>query len=119
MVEKTITMSYDDYQMMSLDNKMYKDQYEKLAAEKMVYVTLRDPYARYTSTHVNKMSGQIVDKDELLKSMQTHLERCEERMKEQKIDYDLRIQKLNEELRQATMNPVETTVTRWWHKLLK
>ena len=50
MVEKTITMSYDDYQMMSLDNKMYKDQYEKLAAEKMVYVTLRDPYARYTST---------------------------------------------------------------------
>lgn len=117
MSEKLITMSLDEYEIMSLDNKMYKDQYEKLAAEKMVYVTLRDPYTRYTSTDVNKMSGQIVDKDELLKSMQTHLERCEERMKEQKINYDLRIQKLNEELRQATTNPVETTVTRWWHKL--
>jgi len=119
MGKKTITMSYDDYQMISVENKTYKDQYENLVDEKMVYVTLRDPYARYAPTHVNKMSGQIVDKDELLRNMQTHLERCEERMKEQKIDYDLRIQKLNEELRQATVNPVETTVTKWWHKLFK
>jgi len=119
MGKKTITMSYDDYQMISVENKTYKDQYENLVDEKMVYVTLRDPYARYAPTHVNKMSGQIVDKDELHRNMQTHLERCEERMKEQKIDYDLRIQKLNEELRQATVNPVETTVTKWWHKLFK
>ena len=81
----------------------------------LLLVIIHKPY----KNELYNKAIQIVDKDELLKSMQTHLERCEERMKEQKIDYDLRIQKLNEELRQATMNPVETTVTRWWHKLLK
>ena len=114
MVEKTITMSYDDYQMMSVENKTYKDQYEKLVDEKMVYVTLRDPYARYASTHVNKMSGQIVDKDEMLRTMQTHLERCEERIKEQIIEYEKRIKNLKEY--ETEFNIIQS---KWWYKLFR
>ena len=116
MVEKTITMSYNDYQMMSLENEAYKQRYEELKQEKMVYLTIKDPYSRYVDpSRVNQMSGQIVEKDKLLKKMQEHLKTAEEEMKERESDYKIRIRKLEEELRQAS----KKTVTKWWHKLLK
>jgi hypothetical protein len=116
MVEKTITMSYNDYKMMSIENEEYKKRYDNLAQEKMVYLTIKDPYLRYAHpSRVNQMSGQIVEKDKLLKKMQEHLKTAEEEMKERESDYKIRIRKLEQELRQAS----KETVNKWWHKLLK
>jgi len=116
MVEKTVTMSMYEYKMLSREVEAYKQQYENLAQEKMVYLTIKDPYSRYVDpSRVNQMSGQIVEKDKLLKKMQEHLKTAEEEMKERESDYKIRIRKLEEELRQAS----KETVTKWWHKLLK
>jgi hypothetical protein len=115
MVEKTITMSYNDYQMMSLENETYKRQYENLAQEKMVYLTLADRdargYLRTPSAH--RMSGSMVEKDELLSKMQAHLDTIQKQGVELELEYKKRIQELEEQLRQASINPVET-VTKWW-----
>ena len=107
-------MSYEDYQMMSIENDEFKQQYEELKQEKMVFLTLGTRVS-----HISQMSGQIVEKDKLLKKMQAHLEAAEERMKEREANYERRIERLKEELYQASINQVETVVTRWWHKLLK
>jgi len=115
MVEKTITMSMYEYKMMSLENDVNKAQYEELKQEKMVYLTIKDRGPRY----LHQISGQIVEKDKLLKKMQERLEAAEELMKEREANYERRIEKLKEELYQASINPVETNVTRWWHKLFK
>jgi hypothetical protein len=119
MGNKTITMSYEDYQMMSIENNGFKQQYEELKQEKMVYLTIKDQGPRYSHHSHHQISGQIVEKDKLLKKMQAHLEAAEERMKEREANYERRIERLKEELYQASINPVETVVTRWWHKLLK
>lgn len=117
MGKKTITMSYDDYQMMSVDNETHKALYDQLKQEKMVYLTVADDRTRYS--HISQLSGQVVEKDELLKKMQEHLESAKRKMQERKDYYERRIEELEERLRQASVNPVETTITRWWHKLLK
>ena len=114
MGKKTITMSYDDYQMISVENEMYKHQYEELQQEKMVFLTIGT-----RASHVSQMSGQIVEKDALLKKMQEHLEDAKRRFEEREANYERRIERLKEELYQASINPVESIVTRWWHKLFK
>jgi len=113
MGNKTITMSYDDYQMMSIENETYKRQYEELQDKKMVFLTLGTRVS-----HISQMSGQIVEKDKVLKKMQEHLADSKRRFEEREADYERRIQELEEQLRQASINPVET-VTKWWDKLLK
>jgi septin family protein len=120
MVEKTITMSYNDYQMISLENETFKKQYENLAQEKMVYLTLaeRNTNGYFRSPYVNRMTGQVVEKDELLSRMQAHLDRVQKESGEVESEYKKRIQELEEQLRQASINPVET-VSKWWHKLIK
>lgn len=120
MGKKTITMSYDDYQMISVENEDYKRQYEELKQEKMVYLTIKDQGSRYTHHSHHQISGQIVEKDKLLKSMQEHLKAAEERMKERETNYERRIERLKEELYQASIiqAPVKA-VTKWWQKLLK
>jgi len=118
MGKKTITMSYDDYQMISVDNELYKQQYEELKQEKMVYLTIKDQGPRYSHHSHHQISGQIVEKDTLLKKMQEHLEAAEERMKEREANYERRIQRLKEELYEASVK-AEANSTKWWHKLLK
>jgi len=113
MGKKTITMSYEDYQMISIENETYKRKYEELQDEKMVFLTLGTRV-----THISQMSGQIVEKDKVLKKMQEHLADSKRRFEEREANYERRIQELEEQLRQASINPVET-VTKWWHKLLK
>ena len=119
MGKKTITMSYDDYQMMSVENEMHKNLYNNLKQEKMVYLTIIDQKSRYSHHSHHQISGQVVEKDALLKKMQEHLEAAEERMKEREANYERHIEKLKEELYQASINPVETIATKWWHKLFK
>jgi hypothetical protein len=116
MGKKTITMSYEDYQMISTENELYKQQYEELKQEKMVYLTLKDPYSRYGPP--SQMSGQIVEKDELLKKMKEHLEVTKEGFDERVANYERRIQRLKEELYEASVK-AEANSTKWWHKLLK
>ena len=106
-------MSYEDYQMISIENETYKRKYEELQDEKMVFLTLGTRV-----THISQMSGQIVEKDKVLKKMQEHLADSKRRFEEREANYERRIQELEEQLRQASINPVET-VTKWWHKLLK
>lgn len=120
MVEKTITMSYHDYQMISLENETFKQRFDELAQEKMVYLTLaeRNTNGYFRSPYVNRMTGEIVEKDELLSRMQAHLDRVQKQSGEVELEYKQRIQELEEQLRQVSINPVET-VTKWWHKLLK
>lgn len=113
MGKKTITMSYEDYQMISIENETYKRKYEELQDEKMVFLTLGTRV-----THISQMSGQIVEKDKVLKKMQEHLADSKRRFEERESNYERRIQELEEQLRQASINPVET-VTKWWHKLIK
>jgi chemotaxis protein histidine kinase CheA len=114
MGKKTITMSYEDYQMISIENETYKRQYEELQDEKMVFLTLGTRVS-----HISQMSGQIVEKDKVLKKMQEHLADSKRRFEEREANYERRIEKLKEELYQASINPVETIVTKWWHKLFK
>ena len=116
MGKKTITMSYEDYQMISVENELYKQQYEELKQEKMVYLTLKDPYSRYGPP--SQMSGQMVEKDELLKKMQEHLESTKEQFKDRESNYLKRIERLNEELYEASIKAAVNS-TKWWHKLLK
>jgi hypothetical protein len=121
MVEKTITMSYNDYQMMSLENETYKRQYENLAEEKKVYLILAERNSRYfRSPNVHRMTGEIVEKDELLSRMQAHLDTVQKQSGEVESEYKQRIQDLEEQLRllSAVQSPVKA-VTKWWHKLIK
>jgi len=115
MGKKTITMSYDDYQMMSIENETYKQRYEKLKQEKMVFLTLGTHIS-----HISQMSGQIVEKDELLSRMQKHLSLMKKRGEESETNYRQRIATLEKQL-SIIQAPVEAakTVTKWWHKLLK
>jgi DNA repair exonuclease SbcCD ATPase subunit len=118
MVEKTITMSIREYEMISIENELYKNQFDKLKQEKMVYLTLIDPQIEPLYSH--KMGGEIVEKDELLNRMQKHLDGVEKRGKELKAHYERRIVNLEEQLRQAsTVQAPVKTVTKWWHKLVK
>ena len=122
MVEKTITMSYNDYKMMSLENKGFKDQYENLAQEKMVYLTLaeRNTNGYLRSPNVHRMSGTMVEKDELLSRMQIHLDGVKKRSVELELEYKKRIQELEEQLcLLSTIQAPIKAVTKWWHKLLK
>lgn len=114
MGNKTITMSYEDYQMISTKNELYKQQYEELKQEKMVFLTLGTHVS-----HISQMSGQIVEKDKVLKKMQEHLADSKRRFEEREANYERRIERLKEELYQASINQVENVVTKWWHKLLK
>lgn len=107
-------MSYDDYQMITTENELYKQQYEELKQEKMVFLTLGTRVS-----HISQMSGQIVEKDKVLKKMQEHLADSKRRFEEREANYERRIERLKEELYQASINSVETVVTKWWHKLLK
>jgi chromosome segregation ATPase len=114
MVEKTITMSYNDYKMMSIENEGYKQRYENLAKEKMVYLTVTDQGPRYSHHSHHQVSGQIVEKDELLKKMKEHLEAAEERMKEREAKYEKRIKNLKEY--QTEFNIIQS---KWWYKLFR
>ena len=107
-------MSYEDYQMMSTENEGFKQQYENLAQEKMVYLTLVDTRATPLNTH--KMSGVMIEKDELLNKMQKHLDAVEERSVNRELEYQKRIERLKEELHRVK---AEANSTKWWHKLLK
>lgn len=106
-------MSYDDYQMISIENEDYKQRYENLAQEKMVYLAVADNRTRYS--HISQISGQIVEKDELLKKMQEHLESAKRKMQEREANYERCIDRLKEELHQASIK--QSTVTKWWNKL--
>ena len=116
MGKKTLTMSYDDYQMISVENEMYKAQYEKLKDEKKVYLTTINQGSSHSHWSHHEISGQIVEKDALLKKMKEHLEASKTRMKDREAKYKERIKKLEEELDQAS---IKTTTTRWWHKIFK
>jgi hypothetical protein len=126
MLEKTITMSYNDYQMMSLENETFKKQYENLAQEKMVYLILADRNSRYfRSPYVHRMTGEVVEKDELLSRMQAHLDTVQKQSGEVELEYKKRIQELEEQLATAQTQvfikarvETEKVVTKWWHKLL-
>ena len=123
MVEKTITMSYDDYQMISLENETFKQRFDELALEKMVYLTLADrntPPGFLRSPRPHRMSGEIVEKDELLNRMQIHLNNITKQSVDLELEYKKCIQDLKKQLDQASIihSPVKA-VTKWWHKLLK
>jgi hypothetical protein len=120
MVEKTITMSIHEYKMLEIENKAYKERFDELAQEKMVYLTLaeRNTNGYFRSPFVNRMTGEVVEKDELLSRMQAHLDRVQKESGEVESEYKKRIQELEEQLRQASINPVET-ISKWWHKLIK
>ena len=121
MGKKTITMSYEDYQMMSIENNEYKRRYENLAKEKTVYLILAERNSKYFLTpHVHRMIGEVVEKDELLSRMQAHLDRVQKQSGEVESEYKQRIQDLEEQLRllSAVQSPIKA-VTKWWHKLLK
>lgn len=123
MVEKTITMSYSDYKLLSIENEGYKQQYENLAQEKMVYLTMADrntPPGFLRSPNVHRMSGTMVEKDELLSRMQIHLDGVKKRSVELELEYKKRIQELEEQLRLLSIiqTPIKA-VSKWWHKLLK
>jgi adenine-specific DNA methylase len=115
MGKKTITMSYDDYQMISVENETYKLQYEELKQEKKVFLTVVT-----RGMDISQMSGQIVDKDELLKKMQGHLSLMKKRGDERETNYIQHIATLEKQLDQVSIihAPVKA-VTKWWHKLLK
>jgi hypothetical protein len=122
MGKKTITMSYEDYQMISIENELHKNQFDDLKQEKMVYLTLADRDSRgyLRSPGVHQMSGSIVEKDELLSKMQIHLDGVEKRNAELELKYKKRIQELEEQLRLvSTIQAPIKTVNKWWHKLLK
>jgi hypothetical protein len=115
MVEKTITMSYNDYQIMSLENETYKRQYENLVEEKKVYLILADRNSRYfRSANVHRMSGEVVEKDELLSRMQAHLDTVQKQSVELELEYKKRIQELEEQLRllSAVQAPIKT-INKW------
>ena len=121
MGKKTITMSYEDYQMMSTENEMYKRQYENLAKEKTVYLILAERNSKYFLTpNVHRMIGEVVEKDELLSRMQAHLDTVQKQSGEVELEYKKRIQELEEQLclLSAVQAPIKA-VTKWWHKLLK
>ena len=122
MGKKTITMSYEDYQMMSIENDEYKRRYENLAEEKMVYLTLaeRNTNGYLRSPNVHRMSGTMVEKDELLSRMQIHLDGVKKRSVELELEYKKHIQELEKQLRllSAVQAPIKA-VTKWWHKLFK
>jgi hypothetical protein len=122
MVEKTVTMSMYEYKMLSIENEGYKQRYENLAEEKMVYLTLaeRNTNGYLRSPNVHRMSGTMVEKDELLSRMQIHLDGVKKRSVELELEYKKRIQELEEQLRllSAVQAPIKA-VTKWWHKLLK
>lgn len=121
MGKKTITMSYDDYQMMSVENETYKLQYEKLKQEKTIYLILADRNSRYfLSPNVHRMIGEVVEKDELLSRMQAHLDTVQKQNGEVELEYQKRIQELEEQLRLlSTIQAPIKAVSKWWHKLLK
>lgn len=106
-------MPLREYEMIAIENEGYKHQFNELKKEKMVYINISDPRTRLS--HISQISGQIVDKDELWSKLQENLEKAKER----ETIYKERIRKLEEELHQASIRPIETTVTNWWHKLLK
>lgn len=112
MTEKLITMPLREYEMIAIENEGYKDQFNELKKEKMVYITISDPRTRLS--HISQISGQIVDKDELWSTLQKNLEKAKER----ETIYKERIRKLEEELHQASITPEPVKVIRkWWHKL--
>ena len=123
MVEKTITMSYHDYQMISLENETFKQRFDVLAQEKMVYLTLADrntPPGFLRSPKPHRMSGEIVEKDELLNRMQIHLNNITKQSVDLELEYKKRIQELEEQLRLlSTIQTPIKAVSKWWHKLLK
>jgi hypothetical protein len=114
MVEKTITMSYSDYQLLILENEELKRQFNERLEESKVYLTLVDIKKYPWDTH--KMTGQIVEKDALLNKMQMHLDGVAKRGEEREANYERRIERLKEELYQAS---IKSVATKWWHKLLK
>lgn len=117
MVEKTITMSIHEYKMLEIENKAYKERFDELAQEKMVYLTLGN---RTNPLFVHQISGQIVEKDELLSKMQKHLSLMKKRGDERETNYIQHIATLEKQLDQVYIihAPVKA-VTKWWHKLLK
>lgn len=122
MIEKTITMSMYEYKMISLENETFKQRFDELAQEKMVYLTLADRNTKgfLRSPRPHRMSGQIVEKDELLNRMQIHLNNVTKQSVELELEYKERIQELEKQLDQASIiqAPVKA-VTKWWQKLLK
>ena len=122
MVEKTITMSIHEYKMLEIENKKYKEQFDKLAEEKWVYLTTG---YRENPLFIYQMSGGIIiEKDELLSKMQKHLSLMKKRVEESETGYLQRIATLEKQLLEAQAPvevPVEAVkaVTKWWHKLLK
>jgi hypothetical protein len=122
MVEKTITMSIHEYKMLEIENKAYKERFDELAQEKMVYLTLaeRNTNGYLRSPNVHRMSGTMVEKDELLNRMQTHLDGVKKRNIELELEYKKRIQELEKQLHLiSTIEAPIKAVTKWWHKLLK
>ena len=115
MVEKTITMSMYEYKMLSLDAEIAREAYNQLKEEKMVFLTVGT-----RTMDISQMSGQIVDKDELLSKMQKHLSLMKKRGEERETNYTQRIATLEKQL-SIIQAPVEAAkaVTKWWHKLLK
>lgn len=122
MIEKTITMSMYEYKMISLENETFKQRFDELAQEKMVYLTLADRNTTgfLRSPRPHQMSGQIVEKDELLNRMQIHLNNVTKQSVELELEYKKCIQDLEKQLDKASIiqAPVKA-VTKWWHKLLK
>ena len=109
-------VSFHDYEMLEMENEGLKYQFDQLKDEKMVFLTLEDP--KY-NPHAHQMRrSQIVKKDELLNRMQKHLDRVKKQSVDLELEYKKRIQELEDQLRQASINPVETVI-KWWHKLLK
>jgi len=122
MVEKTITMSMYEYKMISLENETFKQRFDELAQEKMVYLTLADRNTTgfLRSPRPHRMSGEIVEKDELLNRMQIHLNNVTKQSVELELEYKKRIQELEEQLRLlSTIQAPIKAVSKWWHKLLK
>ena len=119
MGKKTITMSYEEYQLISIENEGFKRQYDELKQEKMVFLTLAD--TKINPIKVHRMGGQVVEKDELLKKMQDHLDAVERRAEEREANYERRIERLKEELYKASINPIPTkeAIGKWWHNLFK
>jgi len=112
MIEKTITMSMYEYKMLSTEAEIAREAYNQLKEEKMVFLTLGT-----RAMDTSQMSGQIVDKDELLSKMQKHLSLMKKRGEERETSYIQRIVDLEKQL-SIIQAPIKA-VSKWWHKLLK
>jgi predicted GTPase len=115
-MNKTITMPYDEYQLLISDNEQLKRRFDERLEESAVYLTLVDTKKYPWDTH--KMTGQIVKKDGLLSKMQEHLDEVAKRGKEREAEFEKRIKELEEKLQQASIikEPAKA-VSSWWHKL--